>query len=197
MFPRSYWEYLSISRQHVYDDLYNSAPSQMSIPFPLIVNPGGGTGAQFESIQSHAHNYDWAHAQYMGAGVGMAYVGHRVYTSTATRAIVYNWVRFYKDYRAIITSPIMHVRRPDMQGLDAFMHINPHLTHKGLVMVFNPMNHHINQSLPLPLYYTGLTDYATITELGHKGQKVTLDRDYTVEVIVSLAPLNYTCFIIQ
>ena len=30
--------------------------------------------------------------------------------------VVLKWVTFYKQYRDILTSDIVHVRRPDMQG---------------------------------------------------------------------------------
>ena len=51
--------------------------------------------------------------------------------------------------------------------------------------------------LTLPLYYTGLTDAAVISEQGGKGLTMKLDRGYNIELVVDLAPLNITWFLIQ
>ena len=46
------------------------------------------------------------------------------------------------------------------------MHVNPFITNKGLAMVFNPTLEHITATLTLPLYYTGLTDLAKVSQMG-------------------------------
>ena len=40
----------------------------------------------------------------------------RLYDTDATMQVVKKWVDFYKTYRDILISDIVHVRRPDMQG---------------------------------------------------------------------------------
>lgn len=59
-------------------------------------------------------------------------------------------------YRDILTTDVIHIRRPDGQGLDAFMHAGPQLpTHKGFALVFNPTLANITAPITFPLYYTG------------------------------------------
>ena len=40
----------------------------------------------------------------------------RLFDSDKVKSMVIKWVTFYKTYRDILTSDIVHVRRPDMQG---------------------------------------------------------------------------------
>jgi hypothetical protein len=35
-----------------------------------------------------------------------------------------HWVDFYKRYRGILDSDIVHVRRPDGRDLDVMLHVN-------------------------------------------------------------------------
>ena len=121
----------------------------------------------------------------------------RLYDSDETKAVVAKWVSFYKRHRAIVTSDIVHVRRPDMQSIDAFMHVNPFLPEKGLAMVFNPTDSSIKQSLRLPLYYTGLSDTALVSEQEGEGRAVKLARDYSIDVEVELDARSLTWFLIK
>ncbi len=63
----------------------------------------------------YTYFYNRALAQYLGAGVAACYRGYRLYDNNNTKAMVKKWVDFYKKYRDILTSDIIHVRRPDMQ----------------------------------------------------------------------------------
>lgn len=61
-----------------------------------------------------------------------------------------------KTYRDILTTDVIHIRRPDGQGLDAFMHAGPQLPeHKGFALIFNPTLVEITAPMTFPLYYTG------------------------------------------
>ena len=151
----------------------------------------------FEPLSEHAPEYEWALAQYLGAGVAACYRGYRLYDSDETRAIVIKWVSFYKKYRDILTSDIVHVRRADMQWIDSFMHVNYRLMNKGLAMVFNPTHMHIKTNLTLPLYYTGLSDTALVSEQGDSPSRMKLSRDYSVDVYIDMQPLTITWFLIQ
>ena len=51
----------------------------------------------------------------MIVGVAACYRGYRLYDSDSTKVLVKKWVDFYKTYRDIVTSDIIHVKRPDMQ----------------------------------------------------------------------------------
>jgi hypothetical protein len=119
--------------------------------------------------------YEWALAQYLSYGVAACYRGPRLYDNVQTMGVAKKWVDFYKKYRDIVTSDIVHVRRPDMQGtaeqngdkthyflppldFDCILHVNPFITNRGLAVVFNPTSTSLNFTLSLPLYYTGISN---------------------------------------
>jgi hypothetical protein len=124
--------------------------------------------------------------------VQACYRGPRLYDTDATRAVVKKWVDFYKSHRAILDSDIIHVRRPDGQGIDCMMHVNAQLKEKALAMVFNPTEAKQKTTLTLPLYYTGLTKKAEIREQEETPKTYTLDREYRVDVPVEVGPKGIT-----
>ena len=164
---------------------------------PLVDYHGGGAAAAFEPLSEHLLEYEWTLAQYLGGGIAACYRGYRLYDSDKTKTVVKKWVDFYKRYRDIITSDIVHVRRPDMQWIDSYMHVNPFLKTKGLAMVFNPTPDHMTTLLRLPLYYTGLTDKAMIREQEGSSSSYQLDREYNVDVKIDLPGYNITWFVIE
>ena len=83
---------------------------------PLVDYHGGGAAAAFEPLTQNLLEYEWALAQYLGYGVAACYRGYELYDSPVAQAMVKKWVDFYKQYRDILISDIVHVRRPDMQG---------------------------------------------------------------------------------
>ncbi len=50
---------------------------------------------------------------------------------------------------------------------DCILHVNPHLDHRGLAMIFNPTctSSH-TRKISLPLYYTGLSEKALVLREG-------------------------------
>lgn len=56
---------------------------------PLVDYHGGGAAAAFEPLSDNILDYEWALAQYLGAGVAACYRGFELYDSPATRAMVY------------------------------------------------------------------------------------------------------------
>ena len=127
--------------------------------------------------------------QYLGAGVAACYRGFELYDSNETLAVVSKWVSFYKQYRDILISDIVHLRRADLQDYDAFMHVNPYITNRALAMVFNPTPSTVYKNITLPLYYTGLTDTALIQEQEGEPSVYTLDREYNVQVEINIPPM--------
>jgi hypothetical protein len=109
------WQDLSVSRQGMFDDTFHYIPTVGWMFLPLVDYHGGGPDAAFEPLSEHLVEYEWGLAQYFGAGVAACYRGYRLYDNNNTRAVVKRWVDFYKKYRDILTSDIIHVRRADMQ----------------------------------------------------------------------------------
>ena len=156
---------LGISRQTVFDRVYSVPPTAGWMFVPLQDYHGGGEAAAFEPLQQHLAELNFAFAQYLGAGVAACYRGNRIYDSDATKELVQHWVAFYKKYRALVTSDIIRITRPDMQNIDAFMHVNwKNERDKGLVMVFNPTREKRSVTLGVPMYYTGIRNKALVSE---------------------------------
>ena len=120
-----------------------------------------------------------------------------MYDTEQTKALVQKWVDFYKEFRDILDSDIIHVRRPDGRDIDCILHVNPQLKHKGLAMVYNPLDRTVKKQLKLPLYYAGLTGTANIRERRGKSRKYELDREYNVDIPIDIAPRSVTWFVVE
>jgi hypothetical protein len=111
--------------------------------------------------------------------------------------VVKKWVDFYKKYRAILDSDIIHVRRPNGRQLDVILHVNPNLPIKGLAFICNPSTEVITETLQLPLYYTGLTELARIGGQDANFGKFKLARDFTVAVPLRVPAQAVTWLVIR
>eukprot|EP01006_Ploeotia_vitrea_P056121 TRINITY_DN68068_c5_g1_i1.p1 TRINITY_DN68068_c5_g1~~TRINITY_DN68068_c5_g1_i1.p1 ORF type:complete len:737 (+),score=52.82 TRINITY_DN68068_c5_g1_i1:17-2227(+) len=190
------WQDLTISRAGMYDDLYTHIPTQGWMFLPLIQYHAGGAAAEFSPVSEHYKAYEFALAQYLGAGVAACYRGHQLFDTPGTEALVKKWVSFYKAHRQTLISPIVHMRRADGQSWDGWIHVNSQLTEKGVAMIFNPTEETINTHIALPLYYTGLETTAMITQEGGAATKYTLQRDYSVVLPLRMAPKTVTYFVV-
>ena len=110
---------------------------------PLVQYQGGGDAATLEPLRDHLAAYGAHLAQNFASGVQACYRGPRLYDSEETKALVKHWVDFYRRYRAILDSDIVHVRRPDGRDLDIILHVNPRLPEKGLAVVYNPLDQEV------------------------------------------------------
>jgi hypothetical protein len=186
-----------LGRQNIYDGTWEKMPSMGWMFVPLVQYHGGGAAATLEPLSEHLDAYAAHLAQNFGSGVQACYRGPRLYDTDATKAVVKTWVDFYKKYRDILESDIIHVRRPDGRDIDCMLHVNPSLKHKGLAMIYNPLGQPARRTLKLPLYYTGLTETATIREKQGEPKRFKLDRKYNVNVSVEIAPNSVTWLIIE
>lgn len=100
--------------------------------------------------------------------------------------MVKRWVDLYKQHRAILESDIIHIRRPDGRDYDAILHVNPALREKGLAVFHNPLDKPLTRTVRLPLYYTGLTTTASLRIDGGAAKSVSLTRDYSAEVTITI-----------
>lgn len=159
-------------------------------PRVLILSAVGGFAA--------AEAYDFALSQYLGSGCGMTYRGDRLYDEKgdASYEMVKQKVAWFKAHRQILISDIVHVKRPTGQAIDAFLHVNPKLpSQKAMALVFNPTTEPLSDNLTLPLYYSGLTDKVQVSVGGAAAADMTLRRDYSVVVPVSV-PAKSTTWIL-
>ncbi len=191
------WRQILISRQNIYDATYEKTPSMGWMFVPLVEYHGGGQAATFEPLSKHLQEYEWHLAQNFGSGVQACYRGPRLYDTDEVKAVVKKWVSFYKKYRTILDSDLIHVRRADGRDVDCMMHVNPQCQQKALAMVFNPTDREIMTMLKLPLYYAGLADKAMIREQEGASAQFALDRAYTVTVPVKIGAKGITWFVIE
>jgi hypothetical protein len=86
------------------------------------------------------------------------------------------------------------LRRADGRDLDYILHANPSGKEKGLLMMYNPLDREVKKTLTIPLYYTGLSEKATIHERDGAATTSTLSRDYSVQLPVTLPAKGTTWF---
>jgi hypothetical protein len=135
--------------------------------------------------------------QYYGAGVQACYRGPRLYDTDQTKKTVTNVVSWYKKYRDILNSDIIHLRRADGRDWDGIMHVNPELPVKGLVMLYNPTGQKIVRNVKLPLYYTGKDQSVKIRVKEGPAQSYKIGRNYDVDYKVEIPAEGYTWLVVE
>jgi hypothetical protein len=185
------------ARQHIFDGSWEKTPSMGWMFVPLTQYHGGGAAATIEPLANHLDAYDAHLANLFGAGVQACYRGSRLYDADTTRAVVKKWVDFYKNYREILDSDLIHVRRADGRDIDCLLHVNPQLKQKGLAVVYNPLDQAVKKTIKLPLYYTGLTETAQVSEQGKPAITLQLDRKYDVDLPLDIPAHSMTWFLIE
>ena len=186
-----------INRQNIHDGTIEKTPSMGWGFVPLTKYQGGGPEAVLEPLSEHLKDYEQLMMQYYGAGIQACYRGPRLYDTEETRQLVNNTIQWYKKYRAILNADLIQLRRADGRQWDGWMHVDPSLKQKGLVMLFNPTNQVMKRTIQLPLYYTGLTHQAIITDKAGTKTKYTLNRDYGITFTFTIEPETYNWFVIE
>lgn len=193
--PREWQE--TIERQNIYDGTWQKTPSMGFMFVPLTQYHGGGAAATIEPLAEHLDHYEARLRNLFGAGVQACYRGPRLYDTEATRNLVARWVAFYKKYRSILDADIIHLRRPDGRDWDGIMHVDPQQKRKAFISVYNPLDTPIERKITVPLYYTGLTDRATVREKDANPKTYTLARDYTIQLNISIPARGYNWYVVE
>ena len=185
------------ARQLNYDGTWDRMASACWSFVPLVEYQGGGAEATLEPLSEHLFEYKTHMIQNYGAGVQACYRGPRLYDTPQTKEMVTEVIRWYKKYRNILNSDIIHLRRPDARDWDGLMHVNPNLKEKGFAMFYNPTDTVMVRTIQLPLYYSGLTQTARVREQEGKPVTYRLDRNYTIELKVTIPANGYTWYVIE
>ena len=185
------------ARQLNYDGTWDRMASACWSFVPLVEYQGGGAEATLEPLSEHLFEYKTHMIQNYGAGVQACYRGPRLYDTPQTKEMVTEVIRWYKKYRNILNSDIIHLRRPDARDWDGLMHVNPNLKEKGFAMFYNPTDTVMVRSIQLPLYYSGLTQTARVREQEGKPVTYRLDRNYAIELKVTIPANGYTWYVIE
>lgn len=196
-FSLSREQQIILNRQNIYDGLWNEIPSMVWGFVPLTKYHGGGPEAILEPLKDHLKDYKQLMVQYYGAGVQAMYRGPRLYDTEETKETVTNVIDWYKKYRDILNSDIIHLQRADGRDWDGIMHVNPQLKEKGLIMLYNPLKEKITRTIKVPLYYTGLTQTAIFLEKGKVKTIQKINRDYSTDLTFTIEPESYTWFVVE
>lgn len=186
-----------LNRQNIFDGTWEKTPSMGWGFVPLTKYQGGGAEAVLEPLSEHLKDYEQLMVQYYGAGVQACYRGPRLYDTEETKQTVKKTIDWYKKYRPILNSDLIHLRRPDGRDWDGIMHVNPNLKEKGFVMLYNPLKESISRKINLPLYYTGLSDKILVREKEGKSKSYTLNRNYEIELDVTIPAEGFTWLILE
>jgi hypothetical protein len=186
-----------LNRQNIYDGLGEKTGSMSWGFVPLTKYQGGGPEAVLEPLAEHLGAYQQLMMQYYGAGVQACYRGPRLYDTDTTRKMVAGVIGWYKAHRAILNSDMIELRRADGRDWDGFVHVNPALAERGLIMLYNPTRQEITRTIRLPLYYTGLTGEATIIDQEGRAKKYTLDRNDEVSFQFTIKGGDYRWFVVK
>ncbi|UCS91756.1 NPCBM/NEW2 domain-containing protein [Echinicola marina] len=189
--------HLMHGRLNIYDGLWDRIPSMCWTFVPLTQYHGGGAEATLEPLKDHLQDYENHMMQNYGSGVQACYRGPRLYDAPETKALVKEVIGWYKQYREILNSDLIHLRRPSGKDWDGFMHANPELKEKGLAMFFNPTEEDMKRKIKLPLYYTGLRDTAEVRIKEGTVKSYKLARDYSIEVDLTIPANSYTWLVIE
>jgi hypothetical protein len=185
------------TRQNIFDGTWQKTPSMGWMFVPLTQYHGGGAAATIEPLDKHRDHYERMLYSNLALGVQACYRGPRLYDTDRTRTMVAKWVAWFKKYRDILESDLVHGRRADARDVDWMLHANPTLKHKGLLLAFNPLDEPVERTLRVNLYYTGLTDTAKIRQEEGKPKTYKLDRKHAAEIPVKIAPQGMTWFVIE
>lgn len=186
-----------LNRQNIYDGTWEKTASMSWGFVPLTKYQGGGAEAVLEPLSEHLKDYEQLMFQYYGAGVQACYRGPRLYDTEETKQAVKRTIDWYKKYRQILNSDLIHLRRPDGRDWDGMMHVNPVLKEKGFVMLYNPLKEKITRKITLPLYYTGLTDKVSVRQEDSSKKMYSLNRNYEIEVEVTISAEGYTWLVLE
>ena len=185
------------TRQNIFDGTWESAPSMRWSFIPLAQYHGGGEAATIEPLNEHLDHYEMMLVSNIGMGIQSALRGPRLYDTEDTKQMVNRVVSWYKKYRDILESDIIHLRRADGRDIDYMMHVNPELKEKGFLLVFNPTDNVIRKKVSVPLYYTGLTESVKIREQENLPETFSLNREYEIEIELEVQANWYNWYVIE
>ena len=186
-----------LNRQNIFDAAWLKIPSMGWGFVPLTAYHNGGPDAVLEPLSEHLDDYEQLMMQYYGAGIQACYRGPRLYDTDETKAVVQRVITWYKKYRDILNSDVIHLRRADGREWDGIMHVNPRLKEKALAMLYNPLDTDITRTIKLPVYYTARHDRLSVRIQEGKPKNYQVDRDYNVTVTVTIPANSYTWLVME
>uniref|UniRef100_UPI00374F4AF0 LamG-like jellyroll fold domain-containing protein n=1 Tax=uncultured Robinsoniella sp. TaxID=904190 RepID=UPI00374F4AF0 len=161
-------EQLLYGRQLMHNASYGRTMSMSWSHVPFAEYHGGGGDAAFQPFKEKKEDYNWVIAQNIGNGVNSDFRGPALFDD-GTQDILNKWVEFYKRYRGIVNSDMVHISQAayDAAGtnrqrgvkMDTLYHVNAmNEGEKGLLWVYNQTDEKRTEVINVPMYYTGLAE---------------------------------------
>ena len=188
---------LLLGRQYIYDGTWHKIPTMGWMTLQLVGFYTNDPRVGLEPLCDNLDRYEAQLMQFLGSGCHLTIRGNRLYDTPETKQMVSRCINWFKEYRDILTSDIIHVSRPTGRDLDCMMHVNPFIRHKGMVVVFNPTDRDITKEMRLPLYYTGLKDKATVTSSDGSRQNFSLNQKGELLLPVSIKAQGISWYLIE
>lgn len=178
-----------IYRQYIFDATFHKTAQMGWVNLNTETLHGG--------MEKNLEKYERIFFTMLSSGAQVWVRGHRLYDGPGSQAMLKKWMTWYHKYQDVILGDIIHLKRPDGRGLDYTLHVNPAGRQKGMLLVFNPLDTAVSQTLDIPLYYTGLTGSAKIRERENAAQTYQPDRGFNVRLPVTLPANGYTWLMIE
>lgn len=186
-----------LGRQYIYDGTWTKLPTMGWMTLQLVGFYSNDPKIGMEPLCENLDKYEANLIQLLGSGCQMTIRGNRLYDTPETKKMLSGYIDWFKKYRDILTSDIIHVSRPTGRDLDCIMHVNPFIQHKGMVIVFNPTDCNITKDIRLPLYYSGLEGKATVVASDGARYNYTLDQKGNLHLPVSIKAQEASWFLIE
>ncbi|WP_316822940.1 LamG-like jellyroll fold domain-containing protein [Pedobacter gandavensis] len=188
---------LLLGRQYIYDGTWHKTPTMGWMSLQLVGFYTNDPRVGLEPLVENINRYELALFQHLASGCQFTLRGNRLYDTPETKAMVSKWLGWFKKYRAILTSDIIHISRPTGRDLDAMLHVNSGLEEKGMLVVFNPTDQTISKQMKLPLYYTGIKGQAKITDQNGQVSDLALNEKQETLINVSIPAGGFSWFTIK
>lgn len=185
------------ARQNIFDGTWTKPQTAGWMFVPLTEYHGGGEAATLEPLGEHLDAYEGHLVNNLGAGVQACWRGPRLYDTDTTKALVKQWVTWFKAHREILESDIIHCRRADGRDIDYLLHVNPRLKERALAVIHNPLGHEVEREVVLPLYYAGLEDTAFLREQDGKPKRIKLDAERCGHVNLKVPAHGHTWLVVE
>ncbi|HEX6811786.1 MAG TPA: alpha-galactosidase [Planctomycetota bacterium] len=187
------------ARQNLFDGTRDKLPSMGWMFVPLTEYHGGGAAATIEPLAQHLDHYELMLASNLGYGAQACWRGPRLFDTDATRQLVVQWVDWWKRHRTLLESDVIHTssRRACGREVDWVLHARPAGGGAALVVIWNPTGQPARVTLPLDLYFTGMTGAAIAVEQTGAERRLALDGRSRAQLQVELGARAVTWFEIR
>jgi hypothetical protein len=193
--PRS--QQLLHTRQNIFDGTWQKTPSMGWMFVPLSEYHGGGAAATIEPLDQHRAHYERMLLSNLAFGVQACYRGPRLFDTPRVKEMLSEHVAWYKEYRDILESDVLHLKRPDGQRLDGMLHVNPQLAQPAMLCVFNPTDDLLRERWTVPLYYAGLSGSVGVVKGNGEEQTVILDEFQRTAMEIEVPPGGFQWWIFR